>query len=478
MYSVLETFVTTPLCAKMAPPVREPMNKKSSKKQTVDTVSLVARETPGLAQAVPSTPVGCLIYLSSDRFGDPDQSVQLEKGAIVIGRGKDCDLMLESDSISRQHVRLTVQPDGILVEDLGSTNGTTYLGKKIKSIVLQIGSTFKAGDCDISLLPLTGSRSIPVSEKDSYGDLVGISLPMRRLYSLLEMMEKSDAPVLIEGETGTGKELAARALHDNGERSGKPFVVIDCSAIPAQLMDSEMFGHRKGAFTGAVADRTGVFEAASSGTVFLDEIDDLPLELQPKLLRVLESHQIRRVGDVDYVPVDVRVVAATKRDLSEAVERGRFREDLYYRIAVIRIPMPTLRDRREDIPLLARHLAGSLSGGMVDHLDPEIEELFLHSDWPGNVRELRNSVQRMLALGTLETTSGSSAGGIRKKKPEAKISSDVSYRKAKGNALRDFNRAYLADLMSRFGGNITRAAEAAGISRPYLRTLLKQCGLY
>ncbi|MBI5526546.1 MAG: sigma 54-dependent Fis family transcriptional regulator [Deltaproteobacteria bacterium] len=349
-----------------------------------------------------AAPGGCVLYASAGAAEDGGRSLRLETGEAVIGRGDECNLVLRDGSVSRRHARLAVTPDGILVEDLGSRNGTTYLGKRISRITVHVGARIGVGNCSVDLLPLERPGGVPVSTRERYGRLLGASLPMRRVYSVLEAIEGSDAPVLVEGETGTGKDLLARSLHEKGARKDMPFVVIDCGNVPTHLMESELFGHCKGSFTGAVADRAGAFEAADMGTVFLDEVGELPLDLQPKLLRVLETQQIKRLGDVRHSAVDVRVIAATSRDLCAEVEAGRFRDDLYYRLAVIRLKLPPLRDRVEDVPLLAGFLAGELSGGKVKELSEEILEMFMRHDWPGNVRELRNAVQRVLMLGVVD----------------------------------------------------------------------------
>jgi DNA-binding NtrC family response regulator len=453
------------------------MAKKPPKDTESETGPVETREVRDRPRVDGTRPAGCMVYVSAAKPGDQGRSVKLSKGEVVVGRDEDCELVLRNDSVSRRHVRLTPVADGILVEDLGSKNGTTYLERKIDRATLPIGARLGVGDCQLDLLPLPGARTLQLSSRTSYCGLAGASLPMRRLYSLLEMMEGSDAPVLVEGETGTGKELVVRALHEKGPRSAQPLVVIDCGNMPVHLMESEMFGYRKGAFTGAVSDRAGAFETAAGGTVFLDEIGELPLELQPKLLRVLETCQVKRLGDTSYLPVDFRVLAATRRNLATEVSSGRFREDLFYRIAVIRIQLPPLRERREDIPALARHLASQISGGKVEKLDVECEERFMHTDWPGNVRELRNAVQRTLALGTAEDDP--TMASLWPEKPQRSSSAPVDkYRQAREQTIREFDRAYLTDLMTRFDGNLSRAAKAAGISRNYLRELLRKHGLY
>jgi DNA-binding NtrC family response regulator len=298
-------------------------------------------------------------------------------------------------------------PEGILVQDLGSMNGIDHLGRRIERAVLEPGARITVGRTVIDLLPLAEGRTLRISKRDSYGELVGSSVPMRRVYAMLESLEKSDAPVLIQGETGTGKELTARALHRQGPRAAMPFVIIDCSNIPMELMESELFGHKKGAFTGAVSDRIGAFEAANGGTVFLDEIDDLPLGLQPKLLRVLETGTVKRVGETTFRHMNVRIVATTKKKLVDQVRKELFRSDLYYRLAVVKIQLPPLRERPEDIPMLARHLATQIAGLSESPLSAAGEEYLMRQKWPGNVRQLRNAIERMLAL-RMEMSGGES----------------------------------------------------------------------
>jgi DNA-binding NtrC family response regulator len=256
-------------------------------------------------------------------------------------------------------------------------------------------------------------------------------------------------------------------------------VTIDCGSIPSELMESEFFGHRRGAFTGATEDRVGAFEAADGGTVFLDELGELPLSLQPKLLRVLEQGQIKRVGEVQHRPVDVRVVAASKRRLDQEVAAGNFRDDLYYRVAVVQLDLPSLRERREDIPVLARYLLRQLSGGNVSRLSPETEEYLVHQEWPGNVRELRNVLQRTLALQLDGSTSEPDAPAPSEGEeitPTAETM-DASYRQARERAILEFEREYLSRLWEEAGGNLSHAARAARIDRKYLRKLLRKHGL-
>ena len=424
---------------------------------------------------------GCLLYVTLPGAMDQAISMRVDLGQVVIvGRDEQCDLVIRDSSVSRQHVRLEGTQEGITVQDLGSTNGTTYLGERIERATLKMGTQVVVGLCKIDLLPLQDSEDIPISNLETYCEMVGSSVPMRRMYSSLQMLEHSDAPVLIEGETGTGKELVARALHVKSVRAEKAFVVIDCGSVPAELMESELFGHRKGAFTGAVANHTGAFEAADGGTVFLDELGELPLELQPKLLRVLETGQVKRVGDVRYLPINVRIISATKRNLVKEVAAGHFREDLFYRVAVVQIRAPSLRERRDDIHLLVRHFVKSFSDGKMDRLPPDVEDAFMRHDWPGNVRELRNAVQRTLTLGRVSIQSNPLERMIAEDVPRSKRETVVlsGYRNARRQAVQNFETAYLKDLLARYQGNVSAAARAAGIDRKYLRDLLKKHGLY
>jgi transcriptional regulator with GAF, ATPase, and Fis domain len=344
---------------------------------------------------------GCLLYISEGLPSDQGRSARILGGPAFIGRDPGCDLVLDDRNVSRRHVRIEMSAMGVAVEDIGSTNGIEYLGRRIERATLGFGARIKVGDTAIDLLPLRHDTSLPLARRDRYGELLGGSLPMRRLYTLLEALQASTVPVLLQGETGTGKELAARAIHENSPRATQPFVIIDCGTVPDGLMESELFGHKKGAFTGATADRAGVFESAHSGTVFLDEFGELPLNLQPKLLRVLETGQLRRIGESRTRQVEVRIITATKRNLEQEVADGRFRDDLFYRVAVVRIDMPPLRERREDIPLLASSLAHRLGLPRDQQLAPELMESLLHRTWPGNVRELRNVVQQAMAFGQL-----------------------------------------------------------------------------
>ena len=448
-------------------------------------------ETPVGTELLPSlqdggggTRHGWLIYVANGSPEDKGKTHRLDSGSAMIGSGSDCELQLSDKSVSRQHVKLSVQDDGVFVEDMGSTNGTLYLEQQIDKLVIKTGARLDLGRCALDILPMIDSESMPVTTQDHYHELLGSSLVMRKVYSILEMLEESEAPVLIEGETGTGKELVASALHNKSCRAEKPFIIIDCGNVPAELMESELFGHRKGSFTGAISDRSGAFESADGGTIFLDEIGEMPVELQPKLLRVLETGQVKRIGDSVHKAINVRIVAATHRNLMKLIDENKFREDLYYRLAVIRVQLPPLRARREDILILARALADKISKGKPYKMPKAAEEFFMRYEWPGNVRELRNVVHRILTLGMygLATRPDVPKRVAENAADDADAfgQGDVSglYREARDRAIRSFEGAYLKDLVTKAKSNISEAARLAGMDRKQLRTLLKKHGLY
>lgn len=319
------------------------------------------------------------------------------RGKAVVGSSPGADVVVSDPSVSRLHVEFEPTEAGVVMRDVGSRNGTWLLGNSVQHARLSPGQSVRIGVTELHVdYDELETEEIELWPDDHFVDLVGGSEVMRRLYATLSRVAQSDASVLIHGETGTGKELVARSLHDAGPRRGKPFVVVDCAALPEQLLDAELFGHARGAFTGAVQTREGAIEEADGGTVFLDEIGELPVSMQPKLLRVLEQKTVRRVGESQHRPVDVRFVCATHRDLLAMVNGGQFREDLYFRLAVVPVTLPPLRDRPGDIPQLVAHFlrrAGSAS------FPEELVRELSSRQWRGNVRELRNFVERVRALG-------------------------------------------------------------------------------
>ena len=319
------------------------------------------------------------------------------RGKAVAGSSPGADLVVSDPSVSRMHVEFEPTDSGVVVRDVGSRNGTWLFGNSVQHARLSPGQSVRVGVTELNIdFDALETEEIELWPEDHFVDLVGGSEIMRRLYATLARVAQSDASVLIHGETGTGKELVARSLHDAGPRKLKPFVVVDCAALPEQLLDAELFGHVRGAFTGAVQTRAGAIEEADGGTVFLDEIGELPVSMQPKLLRVLEQKTVRRVGESNHRSVDVRFVCATHRDLLAMVNSGTFREDLYFRLAVVPVTLPALRDRPSDIAVLVEHFLRKAS---APAFPPDLVRELSSRTWRGNVRELRNFVERVRALG-------------------------------------------------------------------------------
>jgi DNA-binding NtrC family response regulator len=396
------------------------------------------------------------------------------------------DLVLEDPTVSRFHCEIRMEPDGALITDLRSRNGTVVDGLRVREAYLRGGSILRLGRAVVRFDFADEDNRLAISQETCFGNLVGASPAMRAVFALLERAAPSNATVLLEGETGTGKGATAESIHKMSPRKDGPFVTIDCSAIPANLLESELFGHEKGAFTGADARRIGAFEEASGGTIFLDEIGELPADLQPKLLRVLESKEIRRVGANTHRSVDVRLIAATNRDLRSEVNAGRFRSDLYFRLAVVKIPLPPLRQRPGDIPVLVEQLLRTL-GADEDAARPLSMPEFVaglqRHPWPGNVRELRNYIERCLVFrepqpfgegvhdpSPAAAHAGGGGGGTT-------VDASLPFAEARRRASDEFEKAYLVDLLARHGGKVAAAAQAAQIDRVYLYRLLRKHGL-
>jgi DNA-binding NtrC family response regulator len=426
---------------------------------------------------------------------DRGAQVQLERTRLTVGRSAVNDLVLTDTAVSGIHLEIMVGEQGVLVRDLGSTNGTTVNGVRIREAFVEPGGIVQCGKTEIVLL---SADEVPValSERDQFGALFGASPAMREVFAVLERVAPTDMSVLIGGETGTGKELVARALHDESHRAQGPFVVLDCGSLPRDLAEAAILGHRKGSFTGAVSDRAGAFEEADKGTLFLDEIGELPLDLQPKLLRVLDRREVQRIGESHVRQVDVRVVAATHRDLRKLVGQGTFREDLYFRLSVMSVEMPSLRERGADVVGLAERFLGDFRRiyGQAPSLSAAASQALLAEAWPGNVRQLKNVILRAAHL---------SRGGViepadlhlgqrehRHKAPEpVAVGTPVSpptdaelfqlpFKDAKQRLVDDFERVYFSRLLDECDGNLSRAAAQAGITRYYLRELLKRLGMH
>jgi DNA-binding NtrC family response regulator len=408
---------------------------------------------------------------------DRGEMVALRDEPISVGSSPSCDLVLSDKAVSRKH--LVAEPAGqeAVVKDQGSTNGSFVAGSRFKEITVGYGAEIKLGRTVLKYLPEEVAVEPEPTEASAFGALLGRDLKMRRLFNLLADVANTDATVLIEGETGTGKELVAEELHNHSNRSSGPFVVFDCGAVPRELIESSLFGHLKGSFTGAVADRKGAFAEAHGGTIFLDEIGELPLELQPSLLRVLDKKAVRRVGANTYDKVDVRIVAATNRDLRTHIAAKQFREDLYYRLAVIRVTLPALRERGGDIPFLVEHFVREFAGGRNISVGPDAMGRLQRHTWPGNVRELRNTLERACVLSKGDTVNLDDAFSAETQAPSVGFRTDLPFKEAKGQLVERFEREYIVDLMKRHKLNLSAAAREAQIDRKHLRELLRKYGM-
>ncbi len=393
---------------------------------------------------------------------------------LLLGTSSVCELRLTDPAVSRRHAALEPAGNRYRLTDLESTNGTFVDGVAIVEAYVRGGEIVRCGGSAMRIEADSAATASPrLSSAVRFGSTAGASLAMRRLYPLCERLAKSRVPIIIEGETGTGKEVLAESLHEVGGSVG-PFVVFDCTTVSPTLVEAELFGHERGAFTGATASRPGFFEEAHGGTLLIDEIGDLDLALQAKLLRALDRGEVRRLGSQKWIKVDTRVIAATRRDLDKAIAAGRFRDDLFHRLAIARIELPPLRERKGDVRLLARQFATAL-GGDPSEVDAEIERRFADYDWPGNVRELRNAVARFIALGAEwqgpppsdpEDAPPSSQG-------DGWIDSDAflgsPYPVARRRALAEFERRYIERMLAAHGGNVAHAARASGLALRYFR---------
>ena len=442
----------------------------------------------------------------------------IETSVIRIGARRGNDVQLTDSKVSGLHCEIRLDDRGYRLRDLDSTNGTYVSQLRINDIYIGPGTQIALGGTRLKFEPLGDSVEIELSDTDRFGSMIGRSVKMRELFARLEKLARSDTTVLVTGETGAGKELVAEALHDHSPRATGPFVVLDCGSIPPNLIESELFGHERGAFTGATNSYAGAFERAHEGTVFLDEIGELPLPMQPKLLRVLERKEVRRVGASKSLEVDIRVVAATNRDLGVEVNRGRFREDLYYRLAVVpielpplrgrredmyyrlavaRVHVPPLRERKDDLPLLIEHILATTPNGETASIAQETIDLMMKHDWPGNVRELRNVIERAVllseapededALRRTPVASPKSEPSITATPSHTATSADaamtvpvdvgIPFKLAKQNVISEFEKRYISRLLAQHDGNISAAARAAGIDRMSIHKMLHRLGL-
>jgi DNA-binding NtrC family response regulator len=407
-----------------------------------------------------------------------------DKERLRVGAHSSNDLVIGEDrAASRHHFEIQYTERGYLVIDLNSTNGTFLDGRRVERAYLSTGSQVRAGQTVVTFSPIDEELTVEPDRDGELEGMVGQSVKMRQIFGLLKKIAPMDVSVIIQGETGTGKELVARAVHQLSARKRGPMVVLDCGAIPPNLIESELFGHEKGAFTGAIASRPGAFERASGGTIFLDELGELRTDLQPKLLRVLENREVRRVGGNDVIEIDVRVIAATNRDLVKEIANGNFREDLYFRLSVINIQLPPLRQRREDIPHIIRKALAD-PDIMTRHgrkrVMPPAMAVLQNYTWPGNIRELMNVISHVLTFSEGEEIDVSHLPpriqGQHKEQP-LPFNEHLSFKDAKEQLLENFEREYLLQVLKRCDGNISRAARESGLHRKSVERLVKKYAL-
>ncbi len=429
---------------------------------------------------------------------DRGSEAEIENTRLSIGTSSKNDLVLTDKTVSRRHCEISVRNERYFLRDLESTNGTELNGTPVVEAFLSPGARIRVGDTEILFEPKKKWERVAGSETDHFGQMFGTSKAMREVFAMLTKVAATDLSCILVGETGTGKELAARAIHEHSSRAGRNFVVVDCGAVSKNLIESELFGHEKGAFTGADRQRVGAFELADGGTIFLDEIGELPIDLQPKLLRALERREIKRLGAGRHVEVDVRVIAATHRDLPDMIKKSNFREDLYYRLAEVVVALPPLRDRRDDIDVIADRIVEEhvADGSPVRHISPEAFRELRARNWPGNVRELRNVLRRAIAMASTDTillsdlsllgaermsssipppmwgSSGTGAG-----QPQLDVAEDLPIKEARERWVAPMERAYLERLVRRCGGDLDKAAQEAGVHRKSLERLLRQHNL-
>ena len=407
----------------------------------------------------------------------PDKGLvaDVRESVVRVGTSERCDVVLTDPAVSTNHFEISVMSTGRVLRDLGSTNGTTVDRYRVGEVHLPAEAEIAAGETRIGFRVMPEEVEVALTSRTNFGQLLGHSAPMRAAFAVLERAAKAEVTVLVLGESGTGKELAARALHEGSSRKDGPYVVFDCGAAAQTLLESQLFGHARGAFTGAVDARAGVFEEANGGTLVLDEIGELPLALQPKLLRALEARTVQRVGETKTRTVDARFVACTNRNLQEEVKAGRFRQDLFFRLSVVSVRLPPLRERKEEIPRLVRHFMSQLRVQDPPELSASLLTMLTNHTWPGNVRELRNFVERFVVLRDLDP------GGLLEEQdadaPRESIPVHLPFHEAKQQWTDRLERVYLTQLLSAHGQNISEAARAAGLSRQSCYRLMEKHGL-
>jgi DNA-binding NtrC family response regulator len=385
--------------------------------------------------------------------------------SVTIGSHAGNGLVIADPTVSRFHARIELDRNGFLLTDLDSTNGTWVGGMRVSAVYLPSKAKLQLGDVEVLFEVQKEAEELPLLQADRFGALVGQSAAMRRLFEELRQVAESDVTVLLSGETGTGKDLAASELHRHSARRDRPFVVVDCGGLPESLIDAELFGHERGAFTGANAARAGAFEEADGGTLFLDEVAELSPMMQVKLLRAIEARTVKRLGSNDWRKFDVRVVTATHQDLARLCNQRLFREDLYFRLAVVKLRLPPLRERLDDLPLLVQAALDETGSGSLA-LDERLLGALRARHWAGNVRELRNVVQRAVVLGPSALVDEAAESRA--------LGEEEPYKTAKARAIEEFERRYLVGLLERHGGTVAKAARAADVDAAWLFRLIKR----
>jgi transcriptional regulator with GAF, ATPase, and Fis domain len=429
------------------------------------------------------SPDGAVVTVVRGAHAGKSRALPGRVGAVLsVGKSRENDLVLDDNGVSRQHATIERTDAGLVIRDQGSTNGVTIGGARVREAIVGPGTIVGLGDAQLLVGVETRGVVIPPSANERFGSVVGSSPAMRGIFGILERIAPTTASVLLTGETGTGKDALARSICAMSPRAAKPFVVVDCGAVTPTLIESELFGHERGAFTGAVSARAGAFERGNGGTIFLDEIGELALELQPKLLRVLEAREFLPVGATKPQRTDVRVVAATTRDLEAEVGAGRFRGDLFFRLAVVTIRVPPLRERREELAEISRALLASFDPNPPSVSAATLAALSSHQ-WPGNVRELRNVLERALhmtrAMGASELILEGFPPRPRAEDAAMQFVFDDTgtYRETKAAFEARFERAYVTWLLERNAGNFAAAARFAQMDRSYLMALARKHGI-
>ena len=409
--------------------------------------------------------------LRIERGRGPRHEILSSEERVVIGSSPQADLVVEDPDVSGIHCEIAWEDDGFVLRDLKSAHGTWLSGVRVREVVLPGEAHFDIGAASLSFGSVSGSEEVVLHPENHFGGLTGESAVMRAVFARLARVAARETTVLLEGESGTGKELAARAIHEASSRKNGPFVVVDCGSIPRTLIEAELFGHERGAYTGANQSRPGAFVRANKGSIFLDEIGELDIELQPRLLGVLERREVKPIGGAEPVPVDVRIIAATHQDLRRRANEGAFREDLYYRLAVARLRLPSLRERMTDIPLLVQQLLAqhAQKDGANYRLDDDVLKRLVLRPWPGNIRELRNVVEQFIAFGIEE---------VKVSEPPPELETiEAPFKIAKARIVARFEHQYLLSVLARHNGNITASANAAELDRVHFLRLLDRHGL-